>query len=87
MKSFYCYSFGCRVNQAEKEVIDGEMQNSGFSLKEQSPNISIINTCAVTHKAEREAKQLIFKLKSCRKSEFNILSIVRIAPIERGLPL
>ena len=63
MKSFYCYSFGCRVNQAEKEVIDGEMQNSGFSLKEQSPNISIINTCAVTHKAEREAKQLIFKLK------------------------
>lgn len=63
MKSFFTFSFGCRVNQAEKEVIDREMQNSGFSLKEQSPNISIINTCAVTHKAEREAKQLIYKLK------------------------
>lgn len=61
--TFFTYSFGCRVNQAEKEVIDSEMQNSGFSLKEQSTNISIINTCAVTHKAEREAKQLVFRLK------------------------
>lgn len=61
--TFFTYSFGCRINQAEKEVIDSEMQNSGFSFKEQLPNISIINTCAVTHKAEREAKQLIYKLK------------------------
>lgn len=61
--SFYTYSFGCRVNQAEKEVIDREMQNIGFSLKTVNPDISIINTCAVTHKAEREAKQLIYKLK------------------------
>ncbi|MFA6532658.1 MAG: MiaB/RimO family radical SAM methylthiotransferase [Patescibacteria group bacterium] len=63
MKTFYTYSFGCRVNQAEKEVIDREMQDSGFSLKTNSPDIAIVNTCAVTHKAEREAKQLIFKLK------------------------
>ncbi|MFA5770821.1 MAG: MiaB/RimO family radical SAM methylthiotransferase [Patescibacteria group bacterium] len=61
--TFYTYSFGCRVNQAEKEVTDREMQNSGFSLKSESADISIINTCAVTHKAEREAKQLIYKLK------------------------
>lgn len=61
--SFYTYSFGCRVNQAEKEIIDQEMQNSGFSLKTINPDISIINTCAVTRKAEREAKQLIYKLK------------------------
>ena len=62
-QTFFTYSFGCRVNQAEKEVIDREMQNNGFSLKKQSPNISIINTCAITHKAEREAKQLIYRLK------------------------
>ncbi|MFA6081741.1 MAG: MiaB/RimO family radical SAM methylthiotransferase [Patescibacteria group bacterium] len=61
--TFYTYSFGCRVNQAEKEVIDQEMQNAGFSPKTVNPDISIINTCAVTHKAEREAKQLIYKLK------------------------
>lgn len=61
--SFFTYSFGCRVNQAEKEVIDREMQNSGFILKNDNPDITIINTCAITHKAEREAKQLIYKLK------------------------
>ncbi len=61
--SFYTYSFGCRVNQAEKEVIDQEMQNSGFSLNKESPNFVIINTCAVTNKAEREAKNLIYRLK------------------------
>lgn len=61
--SFYTYSFGCRVNQAEKEVIDQKMQSTGFSLNGKNPDISIINTCAVTHKAEREAKQLIYKLK------------------------
>jgi threonylcarbamoyladenosine tRNA methylthiotransferase MtaB len=61
--SFYTYSFGCRVNQAEKELIDQEMQNSGFSLNKESPNFVIINTCAVTNKAEREAKNLIYRLK------------------------
>ena len=61
--TFYCYSFGCRVNQAEKETIDREMQSQGFSLDNQTPDISIINTCAVTQKAEREAKQLVYKLK------------------------
>ena len=61
--SFYTYSFGCRVNQAEKEVIDREMQLNGFSLNRETPDILIINTCAVTRKAEREAKNLIYRLK------------------------
>ncbi len=62
-RTFYTYSFGCRVNQAEKEVIDAEMQDKGYVLCVNRPDIAIINTCAVTHKAEREAKQLIYKLK------------------------
>lgn len=61
--TFYTYSFGCRVNQAEKEVIDREMQDSEYTMSAKMPNIVIINTCAVTHKAEREAKQLIYRLK------------------------
>lgn len=63
MKTFFTYSFGCRVNQAEKEVIDQEMQLQGYALGVRRPDIAIINTCAVTHKAEREAKQLIYKLR------------------------
>ncbi len=63
IRTFYTYSFGCRVNQAEKEVIDKEMQDKGYEIRDKRPDIAIVNTCAVTHKAEREAKQLIYKLK------------------------
>ena len=62
-KTFYSYSFGCRVNQAEKESLDRELCKLGYSYKTESPNIYIINTCAVTNKAEREARQLIYKVK------------------------
>ncbi|MEK7633279.1 MAG: MiaB/RimO family radical SAM methylthiotransferase [Patescibacteria group bacterium] len=63
IKTFYTYSFGCRVNQAEKEVIDKEMRDNGYEINDRKPDMAIINTCAVTHKAEREAKQLIFRLR------------------------
>lgn len=61
MKSFYTYSFGCRVNEAEKEEIDRQMLTKGFRFDEKKPDIFIINTCSVTHKAEREARQLIYQ--------------------------
>jgi len=60
---FCSYSFGCRVNQAEKEEIDRQMIRAGFIYEDKRPNIFIINTCAVTQKAEREARQLIYKIK------------------------
>jgi len=61
--SFFTYSFGCRVNMAEKEQIDKQMTAAGFFQNESKPDIYIINTCSVTHKAEREARQLIYQIK------------------------
>lgn len=63
MKTFYSYSFGCRVNEAEKEEIDRKMSLNGFVFDFEKPDIFIINTCSVTHKAEREARQLIYQTK------------------------
>ncbi|MCS6956734.1 MAG: MiaB/RimO family radical SAM methylthiotransferase, partial [Patescibacteria group bacterium] len=60
---FYSFAFGCRVNEAEKEALDKEMVNQGFEFNEKNPDIYIINTCAVTHKAEREARNLIYQIK------------------------
>lgn len=51
--TFGSYSFGCRVNQAEKEQIDRFLLANGFSLSQKNPFLYIINTCAVTRKAER----------------------------------
>lgn len=63
MKTFFTYSFGCRVNEAEKEEIDRKMILSGYKFDSLNPDIFIINTCSVTHKAEREARQLIYQTK------------------------
>ena len=60
---FSSFSFGCRVNEAEKMVMDQQMIRAGFMQDLKSPHIYIINSCAVTAKAEREARQLILKLK------------------------
>jgi threonylcarbamoyladenosine tRNA methylthiotransferase MtaB len=63
MSTFYSYSFGCRVNQAEKEELDRQLQSRGYTFQEDSPALYIINSCSVTRKAEREAKQLIYQIK------------------------
>lgn len=60
---FSSYSFGCRVNHAEKEEIDRQMIQAGFIYDNQQPDLFIINSCAVTQKAEREVRQLIYKIK------------------------
>ena len=50
------FTFGCRLNSYESEVIRKHAQNA------QLENAIIINTCAVTKEAERQAFQLIRKL-------------------------
>lgn len=60
---FDSYSFGCRVNEAEKIAMDRQMIRAGFLQDKLSPDVYIINSCAVTAKAEREARQLILMLK------------------------
>ena len=61
--TFNSFSFGCRVNQAETEVLDRKLADRGLVKTRINPDLFIINTCAVTGKAEREAKQLIYRVK------------------------
>ncbi len=63
MRTFNSFSFGCRLNQAEKEAIDAKLLGAGWHPTQNSPDVIIINTCAVTAKAEREARQLIYQVK------------------------
>lgn len=62
-KTFYSFSFGCRVNQAEKEALDRQLLARGYSFDEKNPETFIINTCSVTNKAEREARQMINQIR------------------------
>lgn len=49
-------TFGCRLNTYESEVMRSHAQNAGLD------DAIIINTCAVTKEAERQARQSIRKL-------------------------
>jgi threonylcarbamoyladenosine tRNA methylthiotransferase MtaB len=71
---FSSYSFGCRVNHAEKEEFDEQMIKAGFIYDNQQPDLFVINSCAVTHKAEREVRQSIYKLKS-QKPKIKIILV------------
>lgn len=62
-KTFQSFVFGCRVNEAERIQLDNELIRAGFSVDIAMPGFIIINTCAITGKAEREAKQLIYQLR------------------------
>ncbi len=65
--SFLIQTFGCRVNQAESKKIQEELINKGFTpfdtKNKTAPDLIILNTCAVTKKAEHEARQAINHLK------------------------
>ncbi|PIU03628.1 hypothetical protein COT44_02435 [Candidatus Shapirobacteria bacterium CG08_land_8_20_14_0_20_39_18] len=58
-KSFFVYNFGCRVNMAETLEIRSEMLEAGYEESEDQPDIILINSCAVTQKAEKEVLQFI----------------------------
>lgn len=50
-------TFGCRLNIYESEIIKNNLAKSG------SDNVAVINTCAVTKQAEKQARQAIRKLR------------------------
>lgn len=60
---FSTYYLGCRVNQAEIESFEQKLINLGLEhSKDGKADIIIFNTCAVTHKAEKESYRLIRKV-------------------------
>ena len=61
LKTFASFAFGCRVNQAEKEEIDRQLSAADYQYSETNPDFFIINSCAVTQKAEREVRQFIYQ--------------------------
>src|SRR5215467_3881270 len=55
-------TFGCRLNAYESEVIRRNAAAAGLGDREAS-DVVIVNTCAVTAEAERQARQAIRRLK------------------------
>ena len=57
----YIYTLGCRLNQCESEAIADSFSKAGFSVVSSCDNadLAIVNSCAVTTKAEQKARRMI----------------------------
>jgi threonylcarbamoyladenosine tRNA methylthiotransferase MtaB len=54
-------TIGCKLNQAESEVVAGELTRAGCRVVDRAEpaDAFLINTCAVTHVAERKSRHLV----------------------------
>jgi len=58
---FFMTTFGCRSNRCDAEWISSSLRGQGWVVvnSPREADLIIINTCAVTHEAAREARQAI----------------------------
>lgn len=56
------FTFGCKVNQYETQLIREELINQGFVETDDHPAFYIINACTVTSRADKKCEQLIKSL-------------------------
>lgn len=65
---FQTHTFGCKVNTYDSGLIERNLSLNGFARKpgseEEAPRIHVLNTCAVTAEATKEAVKTIRKLKN-----------------------
>lgn len=65
MKSVALHNLGCKVNSYEIEVMQQNLQKSGYKIVDfnQKTDIYIINTCSVTNMADRKSRQMLHRAK------------------------
>ena len=55
------YTLGCKVNQYETEALEALFKNRGYEIVDftEEADVYVINTCTVTHLADRKSRQVI----------------------------
>jgi len=55
------YTLGCKVNQHETEALSALFKERGYDIVDfaEAADVYVINTCTVTHLADRKSRQLI----------------------------
>lgn len=61
MKTFFIKTFGCRVNQVESQAILEQFLRAGLTPAEkfETADVCLLNTCTVTHQADKDVEKLI----------------------------
>lgn len=58
---FFLKTFGCRVNQVESQAILEQFKSRGWAVvaAPEEADLCLLNTCTVTHQADKDAEKLI----------------------------
>lgn len=69
------HTLGCKVNQYETEALKSQFEDAGFSIvdEDHEAQVYVINTCTVTHLADRKSRQYIRKMK--KKAPDSIIAV------------
>jgi threonylcarbamoyladenosine tRNA methylthiotransferase MtaB len=60
-KSFRIITLGCKVNQYESAHLDERLTQCGWSRATEGADVTVVNTCIVTHRAAYQSRQAIRK--------------------------
>lgn len=78
---FKIITFGCKVNSYESEYIKEQMEQEGYKLDEEKPDIIIVNTCSVTNVADNKSLKAI---RSIKKNNPNSIIVVCGCSVEHN---
>ena len=61
MTTFFIKTFGCRVNQVESQALLEQFLRGGYTPASsfETADICLLNTCSVTHQADKDVEKLI----------------------------
>lgn len=62
--NYQVHTFGCKVNTYDGGLLQKSLSAAGFQLSPGDPRIHVLNTCAVTAEATKEAVRVIRRLKA-----------------------
>ncbi len=60
---FQIHTFGCKVNTYDSGLLQSRLHKDGFQAVDSNPKVHVLNTCAVTKEATREAVKTARRLK------------------------
>jgi len=62
-KAIQFYTFGCKVNTYDTGLMQKRLLESGYFIDQENPEIHLLNSCAVTQEATREAARQARRIK------------------------
>lgn len=83
--TFRIYTFGCKVNQYNSEIIRTNLIEKGYSEKKSNPDFIIINMCSLTSNAVRKTRLLINRIK--RENPFSRIVLTGCIEDDNALPV